>query len=69
MAFIRYLTDIHLDFGAISVLSAECQRIGITRPLIVTDAGVRAAGLLAKAEAALGDLPYAVFDGTQSNPT
>ena len=69
MAFIRYLTDIHLDFGAISVLSAECQRIGITRPLIVTDAGVRAAGLLAKAETALGDLPYAVFDGTQSNPT
>ena len=69
MAFIRYLTDIHLDFGAISVLSAECQRIGITRALIVTDAGVRAAGLLAKAEAALGDLPYAVFDGTQSNPT
>jgi hypothetical protein len=69
MAFIRYLTDIHLDHGAISLLTAECSRIGITRPLIVTDAGVRAAGLLAKAEAALGDLPYAVFDGTQSNPT
>jgi alcohol dehydrogenase class IV len=69
MAFIRYLTDIHLDFGAISLLSAECKRIGINRALIVTDAGVRAAGVLAKAEAALGDLPYAVFDGTQSNPT
>jgi hypothetical protein len=69
MAFIRYLTDIHIDHGAISLLTAECSRIGITRPLIVTDAGVRAAGLLAKAEAALGDLPYAVFDGTQSNPT
>ncbi len=69
MAFIRYLTDIHIDHGAIKLLPAECSRIGITRPLIVTDAGVRAAGLLAKAEAALGDLPYAVFDGTQSNPT
>ncbi len=69
MAFIRYLTDIHIDHGAISLLTAECSRIGITRPLIVTDAGVRAAGLLAKAEAALGDLPYAVYDGTQSNPT
>ncbi len=69
MAFIRYLTDIHIDHGAISLLTAEYSRIGITRPLIVTDAGVRAAGLLAKAEAALGDLPYAVFDGTQSNPT
>lgn len=69
MAFIRYLTDIHLDHGAIGLLSAECNRIGITRALIVTDVGVRAAGLLAKAEAALGDLPHAVFDGTQSNPT
>ncbi len=69
MAFIRYLTDIHLDHGAIRLLPTECSRVGITRPLIVTDAGVRAAGLLAQAEAALGDLPYAVFDGTQSNPT
>ncbi len=69
MAAIRYLTDIHLDFGALGLLAAECRRVGMTRVLIVTDAGVRAAGLLAKAEAALGDLPYAVFDGTQSNPT
>ena len=69
MAFIRYLTDIHLDHGAIGLLPAECSRVGITRPLIVTDAGVRAAGLLAKAQAALKDLPCAIFDGTQSNPT
>ncbi len=69
MAAIRYLTDIHLDFGALGLLAAECRRVGMTRVLIVTDAGVRAAGLLARAEAALGDLPYAVFDGTQSNPT
>ncbi len=69
MAAIRYLTDIHLDFGALGLLAAECRRVGMTRVLIVTDAGVRAAGLLARAEAALGDLPYAVFDGTQGNPT
>jgi alcohol dehydrogenase class IV len=69
MAFIRYLTDIHIDHGAIGLLASECKRIGITRSLIVTDMGVRAAGLLAKAEVALGDLPYAVFDGTQGNPT
>ena len=69
MASIRYLTDIHIDFGAIRLLADECRRVGMTRPLIVTDAGVRAAGLLAKAEAALGDMPYGVFDGTQSNPT
>jgi alcohol dehydrogenase class IV len=39
------------------------------KPLIVTDVGVRAAGVLAQAVAALGDLPHAVFDGTPSNPT
>ncbi len=69
MPSIRYLTDIHIDFGAIRLLADECRRVGMTRPLIVTDAGVRAAGLLAKAEAALSGAPYAVFDATQSNPT
>ncbi len=69
MAFINYVTQIQLDFGAIQLLKGECDRVGITKPLIVTDAGVRAAGVLARAEAALGGLPYAVFDQTPSNPT
>jgi 4-hydroxybutyrate dehydrogenase len=69
MAFIYYITQVHLDFGSVSLLPAECARMGSQRPLIVTDAGVRAAGVLALAEAALGDLPHAVFDATPSNPT
>lgn len=69
MAHIQYVTQIHLDHGAVRLLPAECQRAGIRKPLIVTDAGVRAAGVLAQAVAALGDLPHAVFDGTPSNPT
>jgi hypothetical protein len=69
MAYIRYLTDIHIDFGVIGLLAGECTRVGITRPLIVTDAGVRAAGVLAQAGAALAGVPHAVFDGTPSNPT
>jgi 4-hydroxybutyrate dehydrogenase len=69
MAFINYVTQIQLDFGAIQLLKTECDRVGITKPLIVTDVGVRAAGVLARAEAALGGLPYAVFDQTPSNPT
>ena len=69
MASFRYLTDIHLDFGVVGLLAAECTRAGISRPLIVTDAGVRAAGVLAQAQAGLGSLPHAVFDGTPSNPT
>jgi 4-hydroxybutyrate dehydrogenase len=69
MALIQYLTQIQFDFGAIQLLRSECDRIGITRPLIVTDAGVRAAGILQKALDALGGLPAAVFDQTPSNPT
>ena len=42
MALIQYLTHINIDFGARSLLAAECERVGIKNPLIVTDAGVRA---------------------------
>ena len=69
MASFRYLTDIHLDHGAVQRLPEECARAGITRPLIVSDAGVRAAGVLAQALAVLAELPHAVFDGTPANPT
>ena len=69
MAAIHYLTQIQLDFGAVQLLPSECERIGMRKPLVVTDAGVRAAGVLDQALAALGALPHAVFDGTPFNPT
>ncbi len=69
MAYIYYVTHINFDYGSISLLKAECQRVGITRPLIVTDAGVRAAGIVDTALKALGQLDAAVFDQTPSNPT
>lgn len=69
MALIYYVTQIQFDFGAVQLLRQECQRVGIARPLVVTDAGVKAAGVLQKALDALGDLPYAVFAETPSNPT
>ncbi|MEO7241287.1 MAG: iron-containing alcohol dehydrogenase [Variovorax sp.] len=69
MAVINYLTQIQFEFGAIKLLADECARVGIARPLVVTDAGVRAAGLLQRALDALGGLPSAVFDKTPSNPT
>jgi 4-hydroxybutyrate dehydrogenase len=69
MAHIQYLTQIHLDPGVVKLLRGECERVGITRPLVVSDAGVRAAGVLDQALAALGGLPHAVFDATPSNPT
>ena len=69
MARILYLTQIDIEHGAVRLLPAECERTGMTRPLVVTDAGVRAAGVLQTALDALGALPHAVFDGTPSNPT
>ena len=69
MALIYYLTQIQFDFGAVKLLKQECERVGISRPLIVTDAGVKAAGLLQKALDALPGMTVAVFDQTPSNPT
>jgi alcohol dehydrogenase class IV len=69
MAFIYYVTQIQFDFGAVKLLKQECERVGITRPLIVTDPGVKAAGVLQKALDALPGLPVTVFDQTPSNPT
>jgi 4-hydroxybutyrate dehydrogenase len=69
MAFIYYVTQIQFDFGAVKLLKQECQRIGITRPLVVTDPGVKAAGVLQKALDALQGMPVAVYDQTPSNPT
>lgn len=69
MAFIYYVTQIQFDYGAVKLLKQECERVGITRPLIVTDAGVKAAGVLQKALDALPGMTVAVFDQTPSNPT
>ena len=69
MALIHYITQIQLDFGAVRQLAAECQRTGMRKPLVVSDAGVRAAGVLDHALEALGAMPHAVYDQTPSNPT
>ncbi len=69
MAFIYYVTQIQFEFGAIQLLKQECDRVGITRPLIVTDAGVKAAGILQKALDQLPGMKVTVFDQTPSNPT
>ena len=69
MALIQYLTQIQLDFGAAALLPQECERVGMRKPLVITDAGVRAAGVLDKALAAWGRQAPPVFDGTPANPT
>jgi 4-hydroxybutyrate dehydrogenase len=69
MPLIKYLTDIYLEAGARKLLADECERIGIKKPLIVTDAGVRAAGVLQQVlEALPAAMRGAVYDGTPPNP-
>ena len=69
MAFIFYLTHIHIGSDALLQLKPECGRIGIRRPLIVSDKGVVATGLVDRVTATLGTIPYVIFDDTPSNPT
>ncbi len=69
MALIQYITQIQFEFGAVNLLRQACDAAGISRPLIVTDAGVKAAGVLQKVLDALPGLPVSVFDQTPSNPT
>lgn len=70
MALLSYLTTTHFDHGAIKMLAPELKRLGVSRPLLVTDRGVRGAGLLDRVLATLpeGAAPP-VYDGTPGNPT
>jgi choline dehydrogenase len=56
--------------GAIQELGNEAGQLGIRRPLLVTDAGVKAAGLLDTALVALrsSDVEPVVFDKVRANP-
>src|SRR6184192_2976898 len=56
--------------GAIAELGREVSRLGMRRPLLVTDAGVKAAGLLDVALEALrsSDVEPVVFDKVRANP-
>lgn len=70
MATINYLTTIQFDFGALRLLPAELQRLNVRSPLLVSDEGVRAAGLLAQVVKTLGATAgAAVYSKTPPNPT
>jgi len=54
--------------GARGFLAGELARLGMTRPLVVTDAGLIATGLIAQMVGPLGKQAV-VFSDVQSNPT
>ncbi len=70
MATITYLTRIEFDHGALAGLQGYLQDTGIRTPMLVTDRGVIAAGLLDRVRAALPDhAQVTIFDATPPNPT
>ncbi|MDJ0977411.1 MAG: iron-containing alcohol dehydrogenase [Erythrobacter sp.] len=70
MATLTYLTTTHFDFGALETLPKMLAQEGITKPLIATDAGLVAAGVVQTVLDAIGpDFEPLVYDGTPGNPT
>lgn len=67
MALINYITQVQFGCGTLSLLNEECQKLDINKPFIVTDKGIREAGLLLKLTNIL-ELDYSVFDQTPPNP-
>ena len=68
MPRIVYLTTIEFGRGSIGTLAGALKELGVSRPLLVADRGVIAAGLVGLAEAQLpADTP--VFADTPPNPT
>src|SRR5207247_4770022 len=67
---IRYLTTVSSGFGASALLGDALAELGIARPLVVTDSGVRAAGIADEVVGALREPGRATwFDRTPPNPT
>ncbi|NNJ75761.1 MAG: iron-containing alcohol dehydrogenase [Anderseniella sp.] len=70
MPVLSFLTTTHFDHGAISQLQKSLDRNNIKRPLIATDKGIVAAGILDTVVGAMSDGAVApVFDDTPGNPT
>lgn len=69
MALINYVTEIRFGAGILADLRDVCERLGIIKPLIVTDRGVEAVGIVDRVKSALGHANLAVFNDTPSNPS
>ena len=69
MAQMNYLTQCTFDFGALAQLPKVLKGLGVARPFVVTDPGLKASGLADRALAALGEPAAGVFTETPANPT
>ena len=70
MSLITYLTKIQFEPGAVRSLPDELKLLDAKNPLVITDKGIVAAGLVARViEAGRLSVSTPVFDGTPENPT
>jgi alcohol dehydrogenase class IV len=69
VALIAYLARVQFDFGAVGLLAQELDGLGVRRPLVVSDRGVVAAGLVERVRAAWpAGAAAPLFDATPANP-
>lgn len=69
MPVMNFLTTCIFDHGAIAKLGATLTGFCVTRPMVITDPGIKAVGLLDTVLENLGMEPAAVFADTVANPT
>lgn len=66
ISLISYVTRVQFGYGAAGLLASELQRLNVRRPLLITDRGIVAAGLMDVLPAVSWG---GVFKDTPSNPT
>lgn len=69
MALIQYITRIQFGSDSIKLLKSELAGLQISSPLLVTDNGIREAGILDNICELISDFNYQVYDQTPENPT
>jgi alcohol dehydrogenase class IV len=69
MAQMNYLTACTFDFGALAQLPKVLKGLGVSRPFVVSDPGLKANGLVDRLLAALSEPPAGVYTETPANPT
>lgn len=61
-------TKIEFGIGKINTLKEKLKRYGIERPLVVTDEGIKKAGILEEMKQELDEIDHKIFDGVEANP-
>lgn len=69
MPVMSYLNTCVFDSGALTQLAKMLKGQSVERPFIVTDQGLKAAGILERVLEVLSTEPAAIFDETVPNPT